>query len=211
MDFAASPFDIKSISDSGHIEGLLAGFNNVDHGGDRLMHGAFAKTLATRSNPLPMLLHHDQKRPIGAWKEWAETSSGLYVKGQMTLAARDAQEAHALAKAGALTGLSVGWAPRRAETDQKSGIRTIVEADLFEGSLVTIPMNDKARVASVKAIGSVRDIEELLRAGGISGRKAKVMSGAAWKAFNQSEDEEGAEAELAAILLASTARLKGNS
>lgn len=209
MDFAVSPFSIKSLDDAGHIEGLLAGFNNVDHGGDKLLPGSFAKTLAARSTPLPMLLHHDLSRPIGAWKEWEERSEGLYVKGRMTLSARDAQEAHALARDGALTGLSIGWKARKAQVDQRSGVRTIAEADLFEGSLVSVPMNDKTRVAAVKAIASARDIEDLLRDSGISSRKAKAAASAAWKAIHQSEDEDQAAAELAEIIKASTARLLG--
>jgi len=67
MDFAASAFDIKSLNDSGSIEGLLAGFGNVDSHGDRILYGAFSKTLAARGErPLPMLLHHDMARPICA-------------------------------------------------------------------------------------------------------------------------------------------------
>lgn len=209
MDFAVSPFSIKSLDDAGHIEGLLAGFNNVDHGGDKLLPGSFAKTLAARSTPLPMLLHHDPSRPIGAWKEWDERSEGLYVKGRMTLSARDAQEAHALAKDGALTGLSIGWQARKAQVDQRTGVRTIAEADLFEGSLVSVPMNDKTRVAAVKGIAGARDIEDLLRDSGISSRKAKAAASAAWKAIHQSEDEDQAAAELAEIIKASTARLLG--
>lgn len=209
MDFAVSSFSIKSLDDAGHIEGLLAGFNNVDHGGDKLLPGSFAKTLAARSTPLPMLLHHDLSRPIGAWKEWEERSEGLYVKGRMTLSARDAQEAHALAKDGALTGLSIGWQARKAQVDHRTGVRTIAEADLFEGSLVSVPMNDKTRVAAVKAIAGPRDIEELLRDSGISSRKAKAAASAAWKVIHQSDDEDQAAAELAEIIKASTARLLG--
>jgi uncharacterized protein len=148
MEFAGSPFEIKSLSETGHIEGLLAGFGNVDHGGDRLMPGCLSKSLAARRNPLPMLLHHDLHRPIGAWKEWSERPDGLYVVGNMTLGTRDAQEAHALAKDGALTGLSIGWQSIK-ETRDAAGVRNVTEAALFEGSLVSIPMNDKTRVTSI--------------------------------------------------------------
>lgn len=206
MEYAGSPFEIKALSDSGHIEGLLAGFGDVDHGGDKLMTGCFAKSLASRTSPLPMLLHHDQRRPIGAWREWQERSEGLYVKGSLTMAARDAQEAFALAKDGALTGLSIGWKPKRQATDQRLGVRTIVEAELFEGSLVAVPMHDRARVASIKAISGPRDIAELLQEAGLSGRRAKVAAGVAWKAINESDDGE-AEAEAVAILNQSAARI----
>jgi HK97 family phage prohead protease len=206
MDFAASAFDIKSLTDSGSIEGLLAGFNNVDHGGDKLLPGCLTKTLAERQTPLPMLLHHDMTRPIGAWKEWQETSDGLFVKGTLTLATRDAQEAHALAKAGALTGLSIGWKPSKASRGN-DGTRLVSEAELFEGSLVAIPMNDKTRIATVKSISGARDIESLLQDSGMSGRKAKAAASAAWRAINENTDEAGDEAELAAILTASINRL----
>lgn len=209
MDFAASPFDIKTISDSGSIEGLLAGFGNVDHGGDKLLPGSLSKSLAARSTPLPMLLHHDIKRPIGAWKSWDDTADGLYVKGTMTLASRDAQEAHALAKDGALTGLSIGW-KSKVSTRDATGARVVSEADLFEGSLVSVPMNDKTRVASIKSIVGARDIEELLREGGLSSRQAKAAASAAWKSINTSndDDEAEAEAEARAILDASAARIR---
>ncbi len=207
MDYAASAFEIKTLTESGSIEGLLAGFYNVDHGGDKLLFGAFTKTLAVRTTPLPMLLHHDMKRPIGAWKSWQETSQGLYVKGALTLATRDAQEAHALAKDGALTGLSIGWKLKAGQVDRQTGIHTISEAELFEGSLVAVPMNDKARVTSVKSIGGARDIEDILQEAGMSGRKAKAAASAAWKAINEQSDEAAAEAEAHAILNASAARI----
>jgi HK97 family phage prohead protease len=208
MEFAGSPLEIKQLSDSGHIEGVLAGFGDVDNGGDRLLQGCFAKTLAARNAPLPMLLFHDTSRPIGAWKEWEERREGLFVRGDITLATKDGQEAHALAKDGALTGLSIGWKPLREQVDQRTSVRTVYEAKLYEGSLVTLPMHERARVTAIKSVVSARDIADLLQEAGISGRKAKLAAGAAWKAINQpnNEDDE-AEAELAAILTASIDRL----
>ncbi|MET3824568.1 HK97 family phage prohead protease [Sphingomonas sp. PvP055] len=206
MQYAESPFEIKSLNDSGQIEGLLAGFGNVDSGGDRLIYGAFTKSLAARTTPLPMLLHHDMKRPVGVWRDWQERAEGLHVKGSLTLASRDAQEAYALAKDGALTGLSIGWAKGRGNLDPSTGVRTIEEAELHEGSLVTFPMNEKTRVTSIKSIGGARDIEALLQESGMSGRKAKAAASAAWKAINTNDDDE-AEAQAAALFNASAARI----
>lgn len=205
MEFAGSPFEIKALSDSGHIEGFLADFTLTDHGGDQLLPGCLSKSLAKRSTPLPMLLFHDMKRPIGAWKEWREQADGLYVTGNMTLATRDAQEAHALAKDGALTGLSIGWEPTQSTRDS-AGVRLISEAELYEGSLVAVPMNDKARVTAIKSITGARDIAELLQDAGLSGRKAKAAAGAAWKAINET-DADGLDDETVAILNASAARI----
>lgn len=206
MEYAGSPFEIKQLNDSGQIEGLLAGFGDVDRGGDKLLAGCFTKSLAARSTPLPMLLHHDQRRPIGAWKEWSELPQGLYVKGMLTMASRDAQEAYALAKDQALTGLSIGWRVKR-ETTDRQGVRTVTEADIFEGSLVAVPMHDRARVSAVKAIGGPGDIEDLLRETGMSGRRAKVAACAAWKSINSEDDNGEAHEGLAALVAASINRI----
>lgn len=208
MEFAGSPFEIKSLSDAGQIEGLLAGFGNVDSHGDRILHGAFTKTLAERGNrPLPMLLHHDMHRPIGAWKSWEERREGLYVKGALTLSVADAQEAHALARDGALTGLSIGYRAKRERLDRAGLANELVEIELFEGSLVTVPSNPSTHVTTVKSVGGARDIEHLLREAGISGRKAKAAASAAWAAIQQSKDETDAHAELASLFAASSKRL----
>ncbi len=206
MDFTASPFEIKNLSDNGQIEGILAGFGNVDLGGDKLVAGCLSKSLASRSTPLPMLLHHDMARPIGAWKEWAETGDGLFVKGNLTLSVRDGQEAHALAKDGALTGLSIGWKPVKSQRDN-SGTRIVSEAEIFEGSLVTVPMNPKAQVSAIKSIASARDIADLLHEAGYSGRKAKFAAGAAWKALNDTDDTDTELAAIAALFDEHAARL----
>jgi phage head maturation protease len=121
----------------------------------------------------------------------------------MTLATRDAQEAYALAKEGALTGLSIGFHSPKRSLDQRSGTSELQELELIEGSLVTVPSNPKTHVSSIKSIANARDIAELLQEAGMSGRKAKAAAGAAWKAIHEQDDE----AEAIAILNASAARI----
>ncbi len=208
MDYAGSPFEIKQLSDSGTIEGLLAGFGNVDRHGDVIGSKAFTRTLAERGNrPLPMLLHHDHHRPVGAWKQWEERSEGLYVKGSLSLSTRDGQEAHALAKDGALTGLSIGYITKQAKLDRQTGENHLLDLELVEGSLVTVPCNPLTHVSTIKSISNANDIRDLLREAGVSGRKAKAAAGYAWKVINEHDDEAEAEAEAKAILDASAARI----
>lgn len=207
MDYAVSPFEIKATDEAGHIEGLLAGFGDVDHGGDVLLPGCFKASLTSRSAPLPMLLNHDLRKPIGAWTTWQERPEGLFTKGKLTLAAPDAQIALALARDGALGGLSIGWKAKRQTVDQRTGVRTIHEAELFEGSLVSVPMNDRTRVTSVKSFGCARDFAELFRDAGISDRRANRIAGLAWKALNETNDDAAAAEAVAAILNRSAARL----
>lgn len=208
MDFAASPLEIKHLNDAGAIEGLLAGFGNLDSHGDRIAPKAFSRTLAERKDqPLPMLLHHDLGRPIGVWREWEERAEGLYVKGSLVMASREAQEAHALVKAGALSGLSIGFHLKQAARDPATGERHLLDVDLVEGSLVAVPSNPITHVTAIKAIATARDIADLLQEAGISGRKAKAAAGAAWKLINQHDDEAEADAEAEAILKSAAARI----
>jgi uncharacterized protein len=208
MDFIAFPFELKQLGATGQIEGLAAGYGDVDLQGEVLQPGAFARSLATgkQAGRMPaMLLHHDLARPVGRWDTFTESSDGLVAKGRLTLDVNDGREAYALLRDGALTGLSVGFTGAKAAPGR--GPRTITEAELIEVSLVTIPANPRARVSSVKAIGGARDIEELLRESGVSGRKAKAAASAAWRAINDNDSDPAADAAVAAILTKATADL----
>ena len=56
-------------------------------------------------------------------------------------------------RAGALDGLSIGYRTVRGRTDAKTGVRALLEVDLWEISVVTFPMLPEARVTSVKDAG----------------------------------------------------------
>jgi HK97 family phage prohead protease len=150
LDFA---LDAKEIDDAGNIEGLAVGYGNVDHGGDQVMPGAIKGLHAIKA--LPMLLFHDQKRPVGVWSQFRETSEGLSVKGRFSMSTRAGQEAHGMARDGALAGLSMGYRTIRQRFEGKA--RQLLELALHEVSLVSIPMNDKTRVTSVKEIADLKD------------------------------------------------------
>lgn len=215
MNYSGFPLLIKSLTDAGQIEGLAAAYGNVDSQRDIIAPGAFAKSLAVAkaSNRWPvMLLHHDPKRPVGRWDSFTEHGDGLIAKGTLALEASDGREALALLKAGALTGLSVGF--NDAKRTYGDGGSVITEAALMEVSLVAMPSNPRTRISSVKSVGNVRDIEDLLREAGVSGRKAKAAASVAWRAIYETDESTAADAALAAILTKATADLqrftKGN-
>ncbi|MGK2908753.1 MAG: HK97 family phage prohead protease [Sphingobium sp.] len=169
LDFA---LDTKALDDEGHIEGLAAGYGNLDFGGDIMLPGSIAKSIAGKK-AIPMLMYHNMQRPAGVWTDFKETDAGLLVKGRFSMSTRYGKEAYGLVKDGAIGGLSVGY---RAIKEKMVGkARHLIEVALHEVSLVTIPMNEKAVVTSVKDIleggklPSVREFEEFLRdAGGFS-------------------------------------------
>lgn len=177
------PLEIKSLSDR-EFEGHGSIFGNVDLGGDIVMPGAFKRTLAEhkKSKSLPqMFWMHDPSRVPGKWTEMYEDSKGLVVRG--VLADTDlGNEIRTLLKMDAVRGLSIGYVTRDQDYD-KEGNRLIKEADLWEVSVVSLPMNPLAQVVHAKSrlsaegeyVPSAREFERLLRDAGCSLKVAKIL------------------------------------
>ena len=145
------PASIGDVSASGLFTGYASLLGAVDLGRDAVDRGAFSRSLATRgAKGIRMLFQHDPAEPIGTWEELIEDARGLRVRGRLALGSAKAREVHALMRSGALDGLSIGFRTARARTDPRTGIRHIVEADLWEISVVTFPMLPDARVDQVK-------------------------------------------------------------
>jgi uncharacterized protein len=144
----------KEVADQpGTFEGYLSVFGNVDHGGDMVEKGAFKRTISHRKQAgkkFVLLWQHDTKQPIGVFTA-EEDNIGLKIRAELTLGVQQANEAHLLLKSGALDGLSIGYGTVKSAYDPKTGVRTLKELALWEGSLVTFGMNDQALVTGVKA------------------------------------------------------------
>ena len=134
----------------GHgIEGYASLFGQRDQGGDVVMAGAYAASLArmrSAGRRVKMLWQHDPTQPIGVWDEVREDATGLWVKGRILPEVEKGREAVALLAAGAMDGLSIGYRTVKAERDGK-GQRLLTELELWEVSLVTFPMLAEARVS----------------------------------------------------------------
>ena len=137
--------------------------------------GAFKASLASHKSAgtMPaMLWQHDQREPIGVWTSMVEDEKGLMIRGRLALDTVRGKEAQALAKMGAINGLSIGFYSKNWTYDTEKDIRTITELDLWEVSLVTFPANRSARVTQVKAaadtIALPKDAERILRDAGFS-------------------------------------------
>ena len=143
---------LGDVESDGSFSGYASLFGRVDLGRDIVERGAFARSLSRRgASGIRMLFQHDPAAPIGAWSEVREDARGLFVRGQLALDSAKAREVHALMRGGALDGLSIGFRTVRARKETKSGVRRILEADLWEISVVTFPMLPEARVESVKS------------------------------------------------------------
>ena len=121
--------------------GYAALFGKRDAGRDLIEPGAFARTLAEREAPVPLLWQHRPDVRIGWIEALAEDERGLRVRGRIDNAAGGAATA---LKRGAVTGLSFGYRVRSGCHDGEG--RTLTDLQLFEVSLVTHPMQAGARV-----------------------------------------------------------------
>jgi uncharacterized protein len=145
-------FRFAKDDESGVISGVAARFGEVDSFGDVLKPGAFARSLAehrARGTMPKMFWSHDVRQVIGVWEEITETAEGLQVRGRLILEVPKAQEVHALMRAGAVDGLSIGFVTRKATRDAE-GVRTVADVDLIEVSPVALPAAPRARITSVR-------------------------------------------------------------
>jgi HK97 family phage prohead protease len=143
--------EVKMLDGVGAFAGYASLFGEVDLGKDRVERGAFLRSLARRgAGGIRMLFQHDPAEPIGSWRVIREDGRGLYVEGVLSDGVSRAREVRELIKARAVDGLSIGFQTVRAKSDPKTGIRQILEADLWEISVVTFPMLPGARISDVK-------------------------------------------------------------
>lgn len=122
------------------LAGYAALFDKVDRGGDILRRGAFARSLADLRQPLPLLWQHRPDRRIGAVTLAQEDRRGLRVIAALE---PDAAEALAALRSGAARGLSFGY---RVRHSAGSAPRELIDLDLVEISLVSVPMMPGAKV-----------------------------------------------------------------
>lgn len=163
--------ELRGITSDGTFSGYASVFGEVDLGRDVIERGAFHRSIEERGAAgIRMLYQHDPAEPIGAWRTIREDERGLYVEGVLAPGVARSREVHSLMKTGALDGLSIGFRTVRSSKEARSGkaartgVRRILEADLWEISVVTFPMLPSARVSDVKHARFFRDREtELVR------------------------------------------------
>jgi len=111
----------------------------------------------TFKNPLPLLLHHDTRRPVGTVTFKAPTAAGLEFEATLPTIAepgalRDRiDEAWQSIKAGLLAGVSVGFRAIEHAKHSTGGLR-FLKTEILELSLVAIPANAAATIHTIKSL-----------------------------------------------------------
>lgn len=159
-----------STNESGitYIKGYASVFGGIDSVGDRIVPGAYSKTLedleAGKKRKIHMRWNH-YGEVIGKWTTFKEDEKGLYVEGELTPGHSIADNAAASLKHGAIDGLSIGYVVK--DSEEVGPIRELKEIELIEISIVEEPADNSARVASIKSAlmecKNYSDVESVIR------------------------------------------------
>lgn len=182
----AVELELKSLTDKGQFSGYGSVFNVVDKGGDIVAPGAFGESLSKwkkSGRTVPVLWQHQTDQPIGAWDNLKEDDHGLLGDASLWLdEAPYARLAHKGMSTKTITGLSIGYRVKDYSVNQETGVYTLQKLDLVEISVVTNPMNEDARIESVKSmleagrLPTVREFEDFLREAGFSKSQAAAVA-----------------------------------
>jgi HK97 family phage prohead protease len=158
-------FEVKELDTaggSGEFEALVAVFGNVDRGGDRMLKGSFADTLATNGYPPVVWSHMWDTPPIGASMKAEETDAGLVIGGKLFVDDHEiARQVYAgmSTKGGdgrpALREFSFGYSTVESKdvTEDGQTVREIAKVDLYEVGPTLVGMNPATRLLGVKRAG----------------------------------------------------------
>jgi len=135
------PDQARSGKGATRFAGYAALFGQADAASDTIVPGAFAQTLAARQAPLPLLWQHQPDQQIGWIESACEDGRGLRIIAHIDNP--DGKAASMLATR-QVDGLSFGYRARRYRKDRKG--RTLDEIELLEISLVSHPLQHRARV-----------------------------------------------------------------
>jgi uncharacterized protein len=148
-------------TDKGELTLRAAVFDNVDRVGDRIVKGAFARTIEAwqrSGKQIPLHWSHGTQPEdiIGSASpsSMRETDAGLYVEAKLDLEdSATAREAWRSVKANSI-GVSFGYLTVKERKTSKAN--ELLEIDLYEVSLTPTPANPDARVLSAKSLAPVR-------------------------------------------------------
>ena len=205
MNRRSFTLEIKAVQEDGFFSGYGSVFGNIDWYNDVVLPGAFKNTLANwaaKNKFPPVLWNHSTNEPIGVYTKLVEDEKGLYVEGRLLVNdVPKAKSTHALLKAGAIDGLSIGYRTIKSSYNESTDIRELMELDLVEVSIVTMPANTETTVTSVKSklqdgeLPTLPEFEKFLRESGFSKAQAVVIASKGLRHLLSESDDEAKKAK----------------
>lgn len=143
--------DAKSMT----VTGYWSKFGNVDYDDDIIAMGAATKTIAERgpmgSNEIFFLNQHNWSQPHGKPTVLEAQEKGIYFESKIAPTSYG-KDALVLYAEGIVVQHSIGFSTVKADYDQKTGVRTIKEIKLYEGSNVTLGANPETPFTGFKSL-----------------------------------------------------------
>jgi HK97 family phage major capsid protein/HK97 family phage prohead protease len=134
----------------------------------------------TFTNPVPLLLHHDQKQPVG-WVTLRAAADGIYFDAVVSSHDEGGRlkdrldEAWHSVKAGVIKTMSVGWRPIGDAVERlHAGATKFLKSEIFEVSMVSIPANPQAVILSHKSVTKERTMTIAERIQGLTQTRADL-------------------------------------
>lgn len=163
---AARVTDAKA---DGTATALVSVFGNVDLGGDRVMPGAFTRSLEewqAKGDPIPVIWSHDWDNPESfvGWaepKDITETDAGLVVPMKFDLDRSRAEQVHHLLKTRRVTQFSFGYFAREyadVEDADYGTVRELTDIELFEVGPTLLGMNPETEL--IQAASALRGMKD---------------------------------------------------
>lgn len=161
MKIKSFPAQFKALAGddeaAGQFEAIVAVFNNVDHYGERILPGAFSKSLARWKEsgyPIPILFAHQWDNldahigyDLGQAKE---TDKGLYVKGQLDMEEPFAARVFKRMQQGRLKEFSFAYDV--VEAKEAEDAYDLIELDLYEYGPCLVGVNPETELIAAKAL-----------------------------------------------------------
>lgn len=149
---------------TGEVTAVVSVFGNVDVVGDRVVKGAFAKTLEdykASGDPIPMIWSHDWSNPmshIGSWdsSKAVETDEGLELTGKVDINSGNpiADQAYKLMDRRLVKEFSFAYDVQD-EAKADDGANELKALTLIEAGPTLKGANSETRLVAAKALGKV--------------------------------------------------------
>ena len=163
--------ETKADGESGEFTAIVSTFGNVDRVGDRIMPGAWTKTLKQwekSGDPIPIILAHQWDDPmahigIANPTDVKQVAQGLQVTGKLDVDDNPvAKQVYKLMKRRSLKEFSIGYdVPKGGEYRAKDGANEITEINLAECGPCLKGIDPKTELQAVKsALHGVPDAQD---------------------------------------------------
>lgn len=149
---AYSFLTVKSVNETKRIISGMATTPTPDRVGDIVI-----PTGAKFQNPMPLLLHHDHRQPVGQVTFGKPTDKGIPFEAEIFDIAtpqhlRDRlDEAYQSVKSGLIRAVSIGFRAIKYAFLDEGGVE-FQETEIYELSLVTVPANAEATIETIKSL-----------------------------------------------------------